>query len=149
MTLIILAIAWLLGILAADLFSLPLLPLSIVAATSVPIAMAGRRVPRARLAALALGCAALGAARYDLAQVPITPRSIQLLNDQGDLLLQGVVVDDPKRAEDGQRAMIAVMRIIAGKSRQMVPQTAVLGSSAIVFNRKSCGHSLNQMSPVK
>lgn len=32
---------------------------------------------------------------------------------------------------DAQRAMIAVMRIIAGRSRQMVPQTAVLGSSAI------------------
>jgi TRAP transporter 4TM/12TM fusion protein len=32
---------------------------------------------------------------------------------------------------DAQRAMINVMRIIAGRSRQMVPQTAVLGSSAI------------------
>jgi TRAP transporter 4TM/12TM fusion protein len=32
---------------------------------------------------------------------------------------------------DAQRAMIAVMRIVAGRSRQMVPQTAVLGSSAI------------------
>lgn len=32
---------------------------------------------------------------------------------------------------DAQRAMINVMRIVAGRSRQMVPQTAVLGSSAI------------------
>src|SRR5262245_47663179 len=32
---------------------------------------------------------------------------------------------------DAQRAMISVMRIVAGRSRQMVPQTAVLGSSAI------------------
>jgi TRAP transporter 4TM/12TM fusion protein len=32
---------------------------------------------------------------------------------------------------DAQRAMIGVMRIIAGRSRQMIPQTAVLGSSAI------------------
>ena len=32
---------------------------------------------------------------------------------------------------EAQRAMIGVMRIIAGRSRQMVPQTAVLGSSAI------------------
>jgi TRAP transporter 4TM/12TM fusion protein len=32
---------------------------------------------------------------------------------------------------DAQRAMINVMRIIAGRSRQMIPQTAVLGSSAI------------------
>jgi TRAP transporter 4TM/12TM fusion protein len=32
---------------------------------------------------------------------------------------------------EAQRAMINVMRMIAGRSRQMVPQTAVLGSSAI------------------
>jgi TRAP transporter 4TM/12TM fusion protein len=32
---------------------------------------------------------------------------------------------------EAQRAMINVMRLIAGRSRQMIPQTAVLGSSAI------------------
>ena len=32
---------------------------------------------------------------------------------------------------EAQRAMINVMRMIAGRSRQMIPQTAVLGSSAI------------------
>jgi competence protein ComEC len=118
LTLIILAIAWLLGILAADLFSLPLLPLGVVVAISLLIAVAGGRVPQARLAALALCCAALGAARFDLAQVPVTPLSVQLLNDQGDLLLQGVVVDDPKRAEDGQRALIAAERVaVGGKTR--------------------------------
>jgi hypothetical protein len=76
LTLIILAIAWLLGILAADLFSLPLLPLGVVVAISLLIAVAGGRVPQARLAALALCCAALGAARFDLAQVPVTPLSV-------------------------------------------------------------------------
>ncbi len=42
------------------------------------------------------------------------------------LLLAGVA-----NGFDAQRAMINVMRMIAGRSRQMVPQTAVLGSSAI------------------
>ena len=42
------------------------------------------------------------------------------------LLLAGVA-----NGFDAQRAMINVMRIVAGRSRQMVPQTAVLGSSAI------------------
>src|SRR5262245_12534874 len=42
------------------------------------------------------------------------------------LLLAGVA-----NGFEAQRAMISVMRIIAGRSRQMVPQTAVLGSSAI------------------
>ena len=42
------------------------------------------------------------------------------------LLLAGVA-----NGFEAQRAMINVMRLIAGRSRQMVPQTAVLGSSAI------------------
>jgi TRAP transporter 4TM/12TM fusion protein len=42
------------------------------------------------------------------------------------LLLAGVA-----NGFEAQRAMINVMRIVAGRSRQMVPQTAVLGSSAI------------------
>ncbi len=42
------------------------------------------------------------------------------------LLLAGVA-----NGFQAQRAMINVMRIIAGRSRQMIPQTAVLGSSAI------------------
>ena len=42
------------------------------------------------------------------------------------LLLAGVA-----NGFDAQRAMINVMRLIAGRSRQMIPQTAVLGSSAI------------------
>jgi competence protein ComEC len=117
-TLIILAVAWLLGILAADLLSPPLLPLGIAAAISALIAAAGGRVPRLRLAALALCCAALGGARLDLAQAPATPRSVRLLNDQGDLLLQGVVVDDPRRTADGQRALLAAEQVaIGGKTR--------------------------------
>ena len=42
------------------------------------------------------------------------------------LLLAGVA-----NGFEAQRAMINVMRIIAGRSRQMVPQTAVFGSSAV------------------
>ena len=42
------------------------------------------------------------------------------------LLLAGVA-----NGFDAQRAMINVVRIIAGRSRQLIPQTAVIGSSAI------------------
>ncbi len=42
------------------------------------------------------------------------------------LLLAGVA-----NGFEAQRAMINVVRLIAGRSRQMIPQTAVLGSSAI------------------
>ncbi len=42
------------------------------------------------------------------------------------LLLAGVA-----NGFDAQRAMINVVRLIAGRSRQLIPQTAVMGSSAI------------------
>lgn len=118
MTLILLAIAWMLGIVAADLLHLPLAPLLIGALASGLVAAAAGRAPRLRLAALLLCCAALGGARLDLAHVTPTPRSIWLLNDGGDLTIEGVVADDPKRTEDGQRALIAVDRALVGGEAQ-------------------------------
>jgi TRAP transporter 4TM/12TM fusion protein len=44
------------------------------------------------------------------------------------LLLAGVA-----NGFDAQRAMINVVRLIAGRSRQLIPQTAVVGSSAIAM----------------
>ncbi|MFL5802892.1 MAG: ComEC/Rec2 family competence protein [Roseiflexaceae bacterium] len=118
MTLIILAMAWLLGILAADLFPLPLPLLMGLAGLSVLLAAASGRAPRLRLAALVLCCAALGAVRYDMAQVPTTPRSVWQLNDRGDLALQGVVVEDSKRSAEGQRVLVAVERVeLGGRAR--------------------------------
>jgi competence protein ComEC len=53
-----------------------------------------------------------------MAQVPTTPHSVWLLNDQGSLTLQGLVVDDPKRTEDGQSALVAAERaMIGGQAR--------------------------------
>jgi competence protein ComEC len=118
MTLILLAIAWMLGIVAADLLHLPLPPLLIGAvAGGVAAALAGR-AERLRLAALLLCCAALGGVRLDMAHVTPTPRSVWLLNDSGDLTIEGVVVDDPKRTEDGQRALIAADHaLVDGKTQ--------------------------------
>jgi predicted membrane metal-binding protein len=118
MTLIYFAIAWLLGILAADLFHLAILPLAAVATLGAIAAALLGRAPRARLAALALCCAALGGARFDAAQVTTTPRSVWLLNDKGDATVEGLVVEDPRRTEDGQRALLASARArVAGKMR--------------------------------
>lgn len=114
MTLIVLACAWLLGVIAADMFYLPTPALLALAALHGMLALAVRRVPRARLAALALACAALGGARLNAAHVPTTPRSVWLLNGAGDIALQGVIVEDPKRTEDGQRAVLAAERAQVG-----------------------------------
>ena len=120
MTLIYLAIAWLLGIVAADLLHLPTPPLAAAAVVCALAAALAGRAPRLRLAALALGCAALGGVRYDLAQVTTTPRSVWLLNDRGDITIEGVVVEDPRRTEDGQRALVAAERVYVGGQARAV-----------------------------
>ena len=112
MTLILLAIAWLLGILAADLLSLPMAPLVATAALGALLAFAWRRAPRARLTALALCCLALGGLRLHAAHVATTPRSVWQFNDQGELTLQGVVVEDSRRTEAGQRTLLAAERVL-------------------------------------
>jgi len=112
MTLILLAIAWMLGVVAADLLKLPLPPLLIGALVCGVAAALTGRAPRLRLAALMLCCAALGGVRLDMAQVTPTSRSIWLLNDSGDLTIEGVVIDDPKRVADGQRALLLVDRVL-------------------------------------
>lgn len=114
MPLIVLATAWLLGILAADLLALPIGPL-LAGATACGLAapLAGR-APRLRLALLAACCALLGGARYDAAQVPLTERSVRRLNDGGEVTLRGTVAADPQRTAEGQRLVLEVDAALAG-----------------------------------
>ena len=119
MTLIVLAIAWLLGILAADLLHAPTPLLVVGAALGGLLAAMWRTDPRLRLAALALCCAALGGVRLNAAQVPTTPRSVWQHNDTSDLTLQGVVVEDPRRLEDRQRVLVAAEQVAMGGKVRM------------------------------
>ena len=114
MTLIILAIAWLFGLVVADLYPLPLGLLAALAIGGLIAAVLAARHARLRLAMLAVACAALGGARYDLAQVPTTQQSVWLLNDGGDLAVEGTIVEDPRRVADAQRVVIAADRAIVG-----------------------------------
>ncbi len=111
MLLIFLAVAWLIGIILADIFALPLLPLVAIAAVCSALAGCFWRLPRARLVLLVIVCIACGGIRLATSGVPTTPRSVWLLNDIGKLTLEGVVVEDPKRTEEGQRVLIAAERV--------------------------------------
>jgi competence protein ComEC len=117
-TLIVLAVAWLLGILLADMLPHPTaLPQAgaLLFALLVPLV---RRAPRPRLVALALCCAALGSARYDAAQLSPTPRDARQLNDTGDITLVGVVAEDPQRTAEGQQLVFAAERaVVDGQAR--------------------------------
>jgi competence protein ComEC len=114
MSLIVLAIAWLVGILSVDLFHIGYSGLAGVLVLGVLVTIAGRRAAGLKLAGLALCCAALGGARLDAAQVQTTPQSIWTYNERGDLTLEGVVADDPKRTGDGQRLLVLAERVIVG-----------------------------------
>ena len=113
MVLIVISIAWLLGVFAADALHLPLAPLLAAAAVGGVGAVITGRVPRARIVLIALCAASLGGARLVAAQVQPTPLSIWLLNGS-DQRLRGVIAEDPKRAADGQRVVIAADSVQRG-----------------------------------
>jgi competence protein ComEC len=111
MPLIVLAVAWLLGILLVDALTLPLPPLLLAAGIAAMLAVAAWRAPHTRLVLLVLCCAALGGARYAAAQLPVTASSVRLLNDTGDVTLVGVVAADPQRTAEGQRLVLEVEQV--------------------------------------
>jgi competence protein ComEC len=117
-TLIYLAIAWMLGIIAADL--LPLSPVVFQAATALGALLAALswRRPRLRLIGLLLCCAALGGWRYGAAQRPPTAQDVRLLRGRGALTLDGFVQGDPKRTDDGQQVILADQAAQIGAQRR-------------------------------
>ena len=120
MTLIILTIAWLLGIVAADYHQFPAWLLAACAVAGVIGAAVAGSAPRARLSMLALACAALGAGRYQVAQVAASNQSVWLLNDTGELAIEGTIAEDPRRTTDAQRVLIAAERARVGDTTHAV-----------------------------
>lgn len=106
MLLAILAIAWILGIVAADLLSLSSPFLGGAATTGLACAALGWRTVPVRLLGLCMLCMALGGLRYEVAQVQTTPESIQLLADTSNVIVQGRILSDPKRTEEGQQVTL-------------------------------------------
>jgi competence protein ComEC len=108
--LIRLAIAWMLGIVAAEQARPPAGWLWAGAGAGLLAALAlGRaRRRRARLAALMLLCAALGGLRY-LGTLPIPgPQSVASLLERGEVTLTGSVAGEPRRSEEQQRVTLRV-----------------------------------------
>src|SRR5690349_11071606 len=108
MTLIYLAIAWMLGIIAADLLPLSPVVLQAAAALGALFAAVCWRRPRLRLIGLLHCCATLGGWRYGATQRPPTAQDVRLLRGRGILTLDGFVQGDPKRTDDGQQVILAV-----------------------------------------
>lgn len=112
--LILVAIAWMLGIFLTDTFSFPLGPLAASGAVFAIAAIAARGRPRLRLILAACCALALGGARLILAEIPVQAHSLRLLNDRGELGVRGVIIEDPRRLTDGQRVILAADSIRLG-----------------------------------
>ncbi len=133
MTLIYLAIAWLLGIVAADLVPIPLTLLHIAVGLSALLMAVCWRIPRARLVALLLCCAALGGWRYEAIQTPTTPHSIRLLVGRGTVTVTGIVQGDPKRTEDGQQVILETQTARVGAQIRPVEGLVYYGQRLVTM----------------
>jgi competence protein ComEC len=116
--LIYLAIAWMLGIVAAHTFGLGPLWALATAAAACGLAALARRAPQVRLAALCLLCAGLGAARYAASLPAVGPGTVADLVGRGELVIVGAVAAEPRRGDREQRAVLrAEAAVVAGARR--------------------------------
>ena len=126
MTLIYLAIAWLVGIVSADYLALPTAIPPATAVIALLGAMSSWRKPRLRLAALMLCCAALGSWRYQASQANASSETLTQLVGQQQVQLLGVVQSDPKRTDEGQQVVLETQALHNGTQTQRISGLALL-----------------------
>ena len=140
MILIYLAIAWMAGVIATDLHSPSRAVLWVVAGSGLlGAAILGRSVV-GRTLGLCLACAALGGLRLLAVNGAAPPDDVQFLAGQGELWLEGLVVGDPKRTDEGQQITLQVMA--AAVDGQAQPTSGLLLAIAPPFPAYRYGQRL-------
>ena len=114
MTLIILAIAWMIGVFLADALHLPFWQLVGGGVGCGVAAIVLRRHALIRMVFVVLCVATAGGARLAAAEIPILPHSIRLLNDGAEVQIRGRIIEDPRRLADGQRVIFAAESVRSG-----------------------------------
>lgn len=118
--LICLAIAWMLGIVAAAQLPLPAGWLWGLVLASALGTLSMRAHPWLRTLSLMLLCAALGGLRYQAGTPLAGPTDVRLLAGTSEIRLAGEVTGDPRRGEDGQRVVLhAEMAALGGETRHV------------------------------
>lgn len=113
-----LVISWMVGIGAAHLLRLPLPWIWSGACGLLALGWLVRARSRARAWALVGLAALLGALRYEAALPTFGPQSLVSLVEQGELSLQGVITEEPRRSEEAQRLVVSVeMATVGAKQR--------------------------------
>ncbi|NJL35271.1 MAG: ComEC family competence protein, partial [Chloroflexaceae bacterium] len=126
MTLALLSIAWMLGIVVAD--RLPVAGSILVggALCGMVWAVLAWRVPPARLAGLLLLMATLGALRYQAALVAPEPQSVWLLPSGSPVSIAGLIHEEPRRSETGQRVVMRAQAAALGGNAAAVEGLVLL-----------------------
>ncbi len=96
MTLVCLAAAWLLGIVAAALWDVPVEAAAVLAAAGLALALAQRRPQPLALGLLAAGLFAGAVWRYDESRPPSEPTGIAVYNDADAVRFRALVVEEPE-----------------------------------------------------
>ncbi len=91
--------AWLAGIALASQYALPMWAWLSLAGLALALAIILRAQPRARGPLALIVALSLGAARYQSAQPVFNEQALATYNDQGEVVLEGVVWDEPDQRD--------------------------------------------------
>ncbi|GER86883.1 hypothetical protein KDW_10450 [Dictyobacter vulcani] len=108
LAIVVLAIAWLAGIVLASWFALPPILLLGISGCTILTMLLARQFPLSRFAFLALLCMALGAWRYTIIQPANDPQAIMHAIGPRVVKIKGMVSDAPKLAGRARQLKIAV-----------------------------------------
>jgi competence protein ComEC len=111
MLLIPLVLAWLIGLLLADLFGLTFWHAGGFIGLGSALVAGLWRWRSWRMVGLLLLMLGGGIGRMQLAAVVTTPQSIWNYNERGALNIEGIVSEDPRRTADAQRVLLRVERV--------------------------------------
>jgi competence protein ComEC len=126
MLLVYLALAFMSGIIVADLFAPGLFPLILFGGNALLFAALARRNRFVHTLSLCCVCAALGALRLTMANAAPPDNDIRHLAGSGEILVEGVISNDPKRTDDGQQLILQVEAAAAAEVQAASGQLLVM-----------------------
>jgi competence protein ComEC len=127
MTLVYVAIAWVAGMLLADLVPVTAPALGLLALWASAIALVEGAHPVRRHTALLVLVALMGCWHWQAAQPGIAPGDLAAINDTGTVRIEGYISADPVRRETRQQVELTAKTVTADRGGVAVGRDAVDG----------------------
>ncbi|MFO7697164.1 MAG: DNA internalization-related competence protein ComEC/Rec2 [Anaerolineae bacterium] len=125
MTLVYVTVAWVSGMLLADLVRVPAPVLGVLALWAVAVALVEGAHPARRHTALLVLVALVGCWRWQAAQSGIAPGDLAAFNDTGTVRIEGYISADPVRRETRQQVELTAETVAADATAATVNGVAV------------------------